>query len=135
MATVGEAAAERDTAVVLFVDALQYVAEEQLAALIMALHDAGQARLPISMVAAGLPQLVGRTGRAKSYAERLFEFVIIDRLDAAAAKAALCVPAERRVSASPTAQSTSSRPYTRVPLFSARVGEAQLECRRRLPDR
>jgi hypothetical protein len=95
MATVGEAAAERDTAVVLFVDELQYVAEEQLAALIMALHDASQARLPISMVAAGLPQLVGRTGRAKSYAERLFEFVSIDRLDAAAAKAALCVPAEK----------------------------------------
>jgi hypothetical protein len=93
--TIGEAAAERDTAVVLFVDELQYVLEEQLAALIMALHNANQAQLPISMVAAGLPQLVGQTGRARSYAERLFEFVSIDRLDAAAATAALCVPAEK----------------------------------------
>ena len=47
------------------------------------------------MVAAGLPQLVGQTGRARSYAERLFEFVSIHRLDAAAAKAALCVPAKK----------------------------------------
>jgi hypothetical protein len=93
--TVGEAASERDTAVVLAVDELQYVPEEQLAALIMALHSANQAQLPITMVAAGLPQLVGQTGRARSYAERLFEFVSIDRLDAAAATAALCVPAKR----------------------------------------
>ena len=45
------------------------------------------------MVAAGLPQLVGRTGRAKSYAERLFEFAAIDRLEPEAAEAALTVPA------------------------------------------
>jgi hypothetical protein len=95
MATVGEAAAERETAVVLFVDELQYVPEEQLAALIMALHSANQAQLPITMVAAGLPQLLGQMGRAKSYAERLFEFVTIDRLDGPAARDALCVPAQR----------------------------------------
>ena len=93
LATVGEAAAERGAAVVLFIDELQYVPQDQLAALIMALHSANQAQLPVTMVAAGLPQLVGQTGRAKSYAERLFEFVQIDRLDAAAARTALCVPA------------------------------------------
>ena len=95
IAAIGEAAAERDTAVVLFVDELQYVPEAQLAALIVALHDASQSELPVSMVAAGLPQLIGRTGRAKSYAERLFEFVRIDRLDEAAAQAAMRVPAEK----------------------------------------
>ncbi len=47
------------------------------------------------MVAAGLPQLLGRMGRARSCAERLFEFVPIDRLDGCAARAALCVPAEK----------------------------------------
>lgn len=47
------------------------------------------------MVAAGLPQLLGQMGRAKSYAERLFEFVPIDRLDAYAAQVALCRPAEK----------------------------------------
>ena len=93
LATVGTAAAERDAAVVLFIDELQYVREEQLAALIGALHSASQDLLPITMMAAGLPQLVGQAGRAKSYAERLFEFVPMDRLDPAAAEAALCVPA------------------------------------------
>src|SRR5207237_4511999 len=95
MGAVGKAAAEKKTAIVLFVDELQYVPEEQLAALITALHGANQAQLPVTMVAAGLPQLLALTGRAKSYAERLFEFVSIDRLDAVSATAALCVPAEK----------------------------------------
>jgi AAA ATPase domain len=93
---VGEAAAERKTAIVLFLDELQYVPEYELAALIMALHSAtSQNQLPVTMVAAGLPQLLGRMGRAKSYSERLFEFVSIGRLDSGAATAALCVPAEK----------------------------------------
>ena len=95
MAAVGEAAAERGTAVVLFADEMQYVPQDQLAALIMALHGANQAQLPITMVAAGLPQLLGEMGRAKSYAERLFEFISIDKLDSPAARDALCVPARR----------------------------------------
>ena len=95
IAAVGEAAAERGTAVVLFIDELQYVPEDQLASLIMALHGANQAQLPITMVAAGLPQLLARAGRAKSYSERLFEFVQIDRLGLAEARLALCLPAER----------------------------------------
>ncbi len=92
---VAEAAAERDTAVIIFIDELQYVPEDQLAALIMALHVANQAQLPITMVAAGLPQLISSMGRAKSYAERLFEFIPIDRLDDQSARAALCLPAQR----------------------------------------
>jgi AAA ATPase domain len=92
--TLGTAAKERMTAMALFVDELQYVPEDQLAALIFALHQSSQNQLPVTMVAAGLPQLVGQTGRAKSYAERLFEFIPIDRLDEAAATAALCKPAE-----------------------------------------
>lgn len=95
LSSVGEAALEGKTAVVLFIDELQYVKEEQLAALIMALHRAGQNQLPVTMVAAGLPQLLGQTGRAKSYAERLFEFVRIDSLDDDAARDALRVPAEK----------------------------------------
>jgi hypothetical protein len=95
LAAAGEAAAERKTALVLFVDELQYVPEEQLASLITALHGANQARLPVTLVAAGLPQLIGQSGRAKSYAERLFDFVALDRLDAAAATVALRVPAEK----------------------------------------
>jgi hypothetical protein len=93
---VGRAAAERGTAAALFVDELQYVKEAELAALISGLHQAAQAEAPITMVAAGLPQIIGQSGRAKSYAERLFEFAAIDRLDADAARAALRVPAEKQ---------------------------------------
>ncbi len=90
---VGEAAAERRTAVVLFIDELQYVPGVQLAALISALHSASQRQLPITLVAAGLPQLLGQMGRAKSYAERLFEFLPIGPLGPESARQALAVPA------------------------------------------
>ncbi|HEY1774025.1 MAG TPA: ATP-binding protein [Gammaproteobacteria bacterium] len=90
---IGRAAKERGTAVILYIDELQYVKEDQLEALIAALHSTSQDQLPITMVAAGLPQLLGQMGRAKSYAERLFEFVPIGQLDDAHARAALEIPA------------------------------------------
>lgn len=93
LTAVGEAAAEHKTAVVIAIDELQYIPEEQLAALITALHRTSQKQLPISMVAAGLPQLLAQMGRAKSYAERLFEFLPVDKLDENAARDALCKPA------------------------------------------
>jgi hypothetical protein len=95
LTAVGEAARERDTVVVLAIDELQYVPEAQLAALIAALHRASQRQLPITMIGAGLPQLLGQMGDAKSYAERLFEFVPVGPLAAAAATAALRLPIER----------------------------------------
>jgi hypothetical protein len=70
----GEAAKSKQTVIALFIDELQYVEETQLAALITALHRASQSQLPVTMFAAGLPQLLGQMGKAKSYAERLFEF-------------------------------------------------------------
>lgn len=90
----GEAAKSGDTALAIFIDELQYVEEEQLAALITALHRAAQRQLPIVLVGAGLPQLRGRMGRAKSYAERLFDFPEIGPLDEQAARSALSKPAE-----------------------------------------
>jgi AAA ATPase domain len=90
--TVGEVARENGTAVILFIDELQYIPEPQLAALIAALHRANQRQLPITMVGAGLPQLLGRMGRAKSYAERLFVFEPVDALQREAAYAALREP-------------------------------------------
>jgi len=95
MLAVGEAAKAESTALVLFVDEIQHVAEEQLASLIMSLHACSQAQLPITMVGAGLPQLLGQMGDAKSYAERLFEFVHVDKLDNESAAAAVEVPASR----------------------------------------
>ncbi len=92
---VGEAAKEKKTAVVLFIDELQVLDEKQLAALIMALHVAAQDLLPITMMAAGLPQIRAKMGKAKTYAERLFEFPEIGPLDLNAAKQALVIPAKK----------------------------------------
>lgn len=92
---VGEAARERQTVTVLFIDELQYVPEAQLAALITALHRCAQLQLPVTMVGAGLPQLVGQMGRAKSYAERLFEFVQVGPLAESDARQAITAPAQR----------------------------------------
>ena len=91
--TVGATAQKADTALVLFIDELQYVEEEELAALITALHRSAQQRLPVILVGAGLPQLRGRMGRAKSYAERLFDFPEIGALPPQAARIAIAKPA------------------------------------------
>jgi hypothetical protein len=89
---VGVAAKKAATAVVIFIDELQYVEEPQLAALITALHRAAQRSLPIILVGAGLPQLRGRMGKAKSYAERLFDFPEVGPLPAPAARTAIEKP-------------------------------------------
>lgn len=90
---VGRAAQSAGTAMVLFIDELQYVEREQFAALISALHRTSQLRLPVTMVGAGLPQLRGLAGEAKSYAERLFDFPTIGPLGAAEAEIAIRKPA------------------------------------------
>ncbi len=96
METVGAAALEANTALALFVDELQYVVEAQLAALITALHRAAQRRLPVVLVGAGLPQLRGQMGRAKSYAERLFDFPEIGPLSVEDAGRAIARPLEHQ---------------------------------------
>ena len=90
---VGEAAVQGGTALAIFIDELQYVEEEQLASLITALHRTAQRRLPVVLVGAGLPQLPGRMGRAKSYAERLFDFPQIGPLSPDDAAVAIVNPA------------------------------------------
>jgi predicted transcriptional regulator len=92
----GRAAKEAGTALAIFVDELQYVKEEELAALITALHRCAQRTLPVVLVGAGLPQLRGRMGRAKSYAERLFDFPEIGPLLPEAAKSAIAKPASEQ---------------------------------------
>jgi hypothetical protein len=92
LVSVGEAAKAGDTSLLMFIDELQYVQEAQLAALISALHRTSQLGLPVVLIGAGLPQLPGRMGKAKSYAERLFDFPEIGALDWAAATLALTEP-------------------------------------------
>lgn len=88
----GLAAKAANTALAIFIDELQYVEESQLAALITAMHRTEQRKLPVVLVGAGLPQLRGRMGNAKSYAERLFDFPTIGPLPAQAASLAIEKP-------------------------------------------
>ncbi|MDN4475019.1 ATP-binding protein [Demequina sp. SYSU T00192] len=94
LVALGEAASEQGRGVVLLFDEVQFLSKIQLEAVIAALHKMVQRKLPITMVAAGLPQIAELAGDAKSYAERLFKFPSIGNLSAADAKAALQRPAE-----------------------------------------
>ncbi|MBL0917248.1 MAG: ATP-binding protein [Hydrogenophaga sp.] len=104
MEQAGLAAKAGGTALALFIDELQYVEETQLAALITALHRMAQRQLPVVLVGAGLPQLRGQLGNAKSYAERLFDFTEIGPLPAEAAAQAIEKPLQAEgVAITPTA--------------------------------
>jgi AAA ATPase domain len=113
----GEAAKAAKSALVLFIDELQYVEENQLAALISALHRCAQRQLPVCLVGAGLPQLRGRMGNAKSYAERLFDFPMLGPLNDVDARIAIEKPLnDLDVTISPAAldaivQVTQGYPY------------------------
>ena len=90
---VGVATRADDSCLALFIDELQYLKNDELAALLSALHRMAQRRLPVILLGAGLPQIRGLVGRAKSYAERMFDFQTIDALSPADAKHAIAKPA------------------------------------------
>jgi hypothetical protein len=90
---IGEAAKARSTQVAVLIDEIQYLEEPHLAALILAMHRVSQTGLPILLAATGLPQVVGLTGQAKSYAARLFDFPVVDALTPSESDAALQLPA------------------------------------------
>lgn len=91
---IAEAANERGDAICLLIDELQYLSEKEMSALIMALHQVSQRKLPLILYAAGLPLILGLAGRSKSYSERLFTFPRIGVLDESAARRAIERPAE-----------------------------------------
>ena len=84
-----------DTGVALFVDEMQHLDDGDLAAICQACHQAGQQNLPFVVVGAGLPNLPRILTDAVSYAERLFDYHSIGRLDDSDATSALVLPAER----------------------------------------
>lgn len=132
--TVGTIAQKANTAVVMFIDELQYVEEEQLAALICSLHRCAQRQLPITLIGAGLPQLRGHTGRAKSYAERLFEFPNVGALDEESAKAAILRPAEEEdVAYTSDAVAEIIRQTEGYPYFLQEWGKHSWDCATRSP--
>lgn len=93
--TVALAARADGSALVLFVDELQYLSTSDLSALIVATHKLGQKALPFLLIGAGLPQLAGLAGDAKSYAERLFDYPAVGPLGDSAARDAIVAPLNR----------------------------------------
>jgi DNA-binding CsgD family transcriptional regulator len=89
------AAKQADSAVALLVDEVQYLSVSDLSALIVSVHRLSQKGLPFVMFGAGLPQLAGLAGDAKSYAERLFDYRDVGPLSDSAAKEAILAPLER----------------------------------------
>jgi hypothetical protein len=100
----GRAAADKGTGVVFLLDEVQFVKEVEYRSVITALHRATQKNVPITLAAAGLPQIPRLTGEARSYAERLFSFPVIGSLSESDATAALVEPARQlRVAYEPKA--------------------------------
>lgn len=90
---VGRAAQENGVGVAFFLDEVQFVREAEYRALISALHRATQKTVPVTVAAAGLPQIPRLSGDARSYAERLFTFPEIGSLGEDDARVAFVEPA------------------------------------------
>jgi hypothetical protein len=88
-------AADLSVGIALFVDEMQDVPTADISALCAACHELSQNGGPLIVVGAGLPHLPSVLSASKSYSERLFRYVRIDRLDRPAADVALLAPARR----------------------------------------
>ena len=126
----GEAAGDRSAGLLLAIDEVQYLKGEELSALISAIHRTTQLSLPVTLVGAGLPQLPGLAGEAKSYAERLFDFPLIGSLDDEDARGAIAIPAqERGAQITDGARGSHPRGVTGVSVLPAGMGVPRLERR------
>ena len=94
MLSVAEAAKAARRSIAVLVDELQYLSEKEFSALIMSVHRINQKQLPLLVVAAGLPQILGLAGNSKSYSERLFKYPQVGALSEADATSAIVNPAK-----------------------------------------
>jgi hypothetical protein len=94
LSDLGGTAADTGRGIAVFVDEMQDLGPDDVSALCAACHEISQSRLPVIVVGAGLPHLPAVLSASKSYSERLFRYSRIDRLDRAAADAALALPAQ-----------------------------------------
>lgn len=92
---IGQAAQHSKSAWLLLIDEVQYLSEQDLSALIVAVHKMSQKGLPVVLVGAGLPQVARLAGAAKSYAERLFLYPTIGALSPDAVAKAVSNPLKK----------------------------------------
>lgn len=90
---IGQAAREENKCICILIDETQYLKEKDMAALIASCHKVSQKELPIVVICAGLPSIAALSGDAKSYAERLFEFIPITYLENPEDRKAIIEPA------------------------------------------
>ncbi len=95
MLAVAQAAKAANRAIIILVDELQYLSEKEFSSLIMSVHRINQKSLPVLVVGAGLPQILGLAGSSKSYAERLFKFPPVGALGEQDAVLAIVNPARQ----------------------------------------
>jgi hypothetical protein len=96
-----------------------------VSALCAACHELSQTGAPLIVVGAGLPHLPSVLSASKSYSERLFKYVRIDRLDRDAADHALLAPAEREdVTWTPEALAAMYEASGGYPYFVQAYGKA-----------
>ncbi len=92
---VAELAQDVGTGVALLIDEMQDLKPDDISALCAACHELSQLGAPLVVVGAGLPHLPAVLSASKSYSERLFRYVRIDRLSRADADRAVLAPVER----------------------------------------
>lgn len=93
--SIGETAYKTETPICFFIDEIQYMKQEELGALIAALHRSNQLGYPVMIVGAGLPKIYKMLSEEKSYSERLFMYKEIGSLTEEQSKKAIEIPVER----------------------------------------
>ncbi|MEZ5094407.1 AAA family ATPase [Nocardioides sp.] len=121
---VGALAGDLGVGVALYVDEMQDIGAPELAAVCGAVHELSQQATPVLVVGAGLPHLPAALASAKSYAERLFRYVSVDRLPREMADRAWRVPAaEEGVDFEPAALDELYRLTDGYPYFVQAYGK------------
>jgi hypothetical protein len=94
---VAELAQDVGTGVALLIDEMQDLLAEDVSALCAACHELSQSGAPLVVVGAGLPHLPAVLSASKSYSERLFRYVRIDRLERDEVNQAVLAPVKREM--------------------------------------
>jgi hypothetical protein len=124
LADAASVATDLGVGIALFVDEMQDVPAADVSALCAACHELSQTGGPLIVVGAGLPHLPSVLSASKSYSERLFSYVRIDRLDREAADLALIAPARREgVEFKPVALDALYRAADGYPYFVQAYGK------------
>lgn len=92
---VAELAADVGTGLVLLLDEMQDLGADDVSAMCASCHELSQSGAPLVVVGAGLPHVPSVLAASKSYSERLFRYLRIDKLDPAAAEQAVRTPVQR----------------------------------------